>query len=104
MKNTATTARDIVTPMYYRYHRYAHACAAVDAELRAIMAGERTGTIRLRRLMVARDAAFDALDKYLRHTAAAIKSGDSELQMRLTTKAAGIRAAGARPLITLEEE
>lgn len=108
MKKTNTTAtasaRDIITPMYYRYHRFAHACGAVDAELRAIMAGDRTGTIRLRRLMATRDAAFDALDKYLRHTAAAIKIGDTDMQKRLAHKAANIRAAGVRPLITLEDE
>ena len=36
------TAREHITPMLFRYHRFAHAAEAVDQEIRCILAGVRT--------------------------------------------------------------
>jgi len=98
------TAREHITPMLFRYHRFAHAAEAVDQEIRCILAGERTTIRRLQRLIRVRDHAFAELEKYLRHTTAHILDGDQALARRLAHKAEKIRAAGAKPIIAFDED
>jgi len=101
---TTANIRELITPMQFRYHRYAHACDAVDQEIRAILAGERTGTVRLRRLMADREEEYLRLQDYLQHTCARIKSGDIALKAKLGDKAAKVRAAGSKRSIAFDNE
>lgn len=99
MKKTAEpTIREVITPMYFRYHRFAHAADSVDAEIRSIMAGEETNPMHLRRYIRAREDAYAQLERYLTQVVAEMRKGNPELKARLQDKAGRIRAAGAKPI------
>lgn len=66
-------ARDFISALKYRYHYYEHAAAAVETELREILAGRRKQLTRLRNLQRRANDADIALNTYLARITDAVK-------------------------------
>ena len=62
---TTDTARELLAALRFRYHHYERQCAAVETELREVLAGNRAGLRRLNNRIAAREESWKKLLPYL---------------------------------------
>lgn len=103
-KYSAHSAGEIFAMARFAYQKSRHDDHACDEERRAILAGQRRGTIRLNRLTTRANTSSQGLDRILAEMARRIQSGDKELAELCRRKAESVQSAQSKPLILLDDE